>query len=78
MTNDFSERIRKAKQARPNTPSRAADTFAPSSRTKEPVQRTTVNIPQGVYEELREEAFRTGVPMGTQLINAWKAERGWP
>lgn len=77
MSADFSERIKKVKnQKAEQPPRRAADAFAPGAQCKEPIQRTTVNIPQSVYQELKEEAYRTGVPMGTQLIEAWKQARG--
>lgn len=40
--------------------------------SKEPLHRTTINIPYSVYEELRKIAYATGVPMSDQLVNAWK------
>ena len=42
----------------------------------EPLHRTSVNLPESVYEQARREAFATRVPISTQLINAWKKERG--
>lgn len=75
--NDFTDRLKRSRNTEKTpAPKRAEETFIPTRPVKEPVHRTTMNIPASVYEQLRQEAFETGESMTNQLVNAWKAQRG--
>lgn len=75
MAEDFVGKMRARAQGGEETsepPRRAAETFTRSPRKKEPVHRTTLNLPISVYEELRQEAFDQETTMTELLINAWR------
>lgn len=75
---DFTDKLKATRSVSQSAaPKGAADTFTSSRPTKEPTAKTTVNIPVSVHEKMRTEAFETGVSMTDQLINAWKAQRGF-
>lgn len=75
--NDFTERLKQSRHVDKAPGNKSArETFAQTRPVKEPVHRTTINLPASVYEQLRQEAFETGESMATQLVNAWKAQRG--
>lgn len=77
MSQDFMAKARKAKESRPAPAVKgAAETFNNATPRKEPVHRTTINIPLSIHEQMRREAFETGISMTDQIINAWKQERG--
>lgn len=72
MAQDFTNQIRNRKNADPRPAEKgAAETFRPTNQ-KEPVHRTTINLPVSVYEELRRAAFEYNTSMNDLLIDAWK------
>ena len=76
MSQDFMAQARKTKENRPVAAAKgAAETFTDITPRKEPVHRTTINIPLSIHELMRREAFETGISMTDQIINAWKRER---
>lgn len=78
MSQDFMKQARKTKENRPAAAAKgAAETFNETTLRKEPAHRTTINIPVSIHEQMRREAFETGISMTDQIINAWKRERGF-
>lgn len=76
-SSDFTERIRKAREEQKGaSEKKAADTFASTTPQREPLHRTTINLPISVYESLRREAFENNTSMTDLLVDAWKSSRG--
>lgn len=78
MSPDFTKQLKnqKGNSPRVTSPSSIADTFKGEPPQRVHLHRTTINIPVDLHDQMRREAFETGVSMTDQLINAWKAQRG--
>lgn len=78
MSKDFADRLKNQKQDGPKEmpPSSIAKTFRAQAPQRALLHRTTINVPVELHDQMRQEAYETGVSMTDQLINAWKAERG--
>lgn len=77
---DFTDRMKASKREdRPKTgatPS-TADTFRVTAPPRVLLHRTTINIPVDLHEQMRREAFETGVSITDQLVTSWKNQRGY-
>lgn len=76
-SSDFTEMLKAQAQgkAEGGAEKKAADTFTSTTPKREPLHRTTINLPISMYESLRREAFENNTSMTDLLIDAWKESR---